>query len=318
MQRIAIIDMGTNTFHLLVADLCPPAGWKIVHRDIEAVKIGLSGINEGLITESAFQRALGAMARFAKSVGPLGVTATYAFGTSAFRNARNAPELISEIRAQTGIIVEVIDGDKEAEFIFAGVSAAVEMGEQPSLVMDIGAGSVEFIIGDRQRILWKRSFEIGGQRLLEKFQKHDPILMEEIEALESYLEATLGDLLASLSELQPRVLIGSSGTFDTLSDIFRIRKKIPGIHDAPETPLSLEAFHEIYQELIRKNRAERMQIEGMVELRVDLIVVSCCLIHFVLKKHQFDRIRVSSFSLKEGVLAKLAAHFDNAASQHRE
>lgn len=310
MQRIAIIDMGTNTFHLLVADLYPPGQRKIIHRDIEPVKIGLSGINDGLITESAFQRALRAMARFAKSIGHLGATTTYAFGTSAFRNARNAPELISKIRAQTGIVVQVIDGDREAEFIFAGISAAIEMGRQPDLVMDIGAGSVEFIIGNQEEIFWKQSFEIGGQRLLERFQKHDPILPEEILALDAYFEKSLHPLWEACEKIHPGALIGSSGTFDTLSDIWCIQHQYACQPEAAERPLSVDGFFQIYEDLIRKNRDERMQIPGMIELRVDMIVVTSCLIRFVLEKHPFKKIRVSTWSLKEGVLDRLAKGMD--------
>lgn len=310
MRRIAIIDMGTNTFHLLVADIPAPGQWKIIHRDIEAVKIGLSGINEGLITESAFQRALQAMARFANSIGHLDVTATYAFGTSAFRNARNAPELISKVRAQTNIVVQVIDGNREAEFIFAGVSAAVEMGRQPDLVMDIGAGSVEFIIGNREEIFWKQSFEIGGQRLLERFQKHDPILPEEILALDAYFEKVLHPLWEACEKTHPDALIGSSGTFDTLSDIWCIRHECTPEPEVAERPLSVDGFFQIYEELIRRNRDERMQIHGMIELRVDMIVVTSCLIRFVLEKHSFKKIRVSTWSLKEGVLDRLAKGMD--------
>jgi exopolyphosphatase/guanosine-5'-triphosphate,3'-diphosphate pyrophosphatase len=100
--------------------------------------------------------------------------------------------------------------------------------------------------------------------------------------------------------------VGSSGTFDTLSDIFCIRKKIPRTFDESETPLSFQGFYEIYEDLIRKNRRERMQIEGMIEMRVDMIVVACCLVRYILENHRFEQIRVSTYSLKEGVLAKLA------------
>lgn len=305
MQRIAIIDMGTNTFHLLVADLYPSGQWKIIHRDLEAVKIGLSGINEGLITESAFQRALQATARFAKSLARLSVNATYAFGTSAFRNARNAPQLISEIKIQTGVDVQVIDGDREAELIFAGASAAVAMDWQSHLVMDIGAGSVEFIIGNCEKIFWKRSFEIGGQRLLEKFQKHDPILPEEILALDAYFEESLHPLWDACEKAHPETLIGSSGTFDTLSDIWCFQRQRFPDPEASERPLSVDGFFHIYDQLIRKNREDRMRIPGMIELRVDMIVVTSCLIRFILEKHPFKKIRVSAWSLKEGALTAL-------------
>jgi exopolyphosphatase/guanosine-5'-triphosphate,3'-diphosphate pyrophosphatase len=102
------------------------------------------------------------------------------------------------------------------------------------------------------------------------------------------------------------VLIGASGTFDTLSDIYCARESITKGDNDPETPLTFDAFHQISQEIFCKNRTERMDIPGMIEMRVDMIVVTCCLIRFILSKYQFEKIRVSSYSLKEGVLASLA------------
>ena len=305
MTKIAIIDMGTNTFHLLLAAVGPD-GYNILYRDHEAVRIGMSGINEGFINPQACQRAIDAMKKFREIIDKNGISIIHAFATSAFRNARNGDELAKEIKNQTGIAVRTIAGDEEADLIFAGTRAALDLENEVSLVMDIGAGSVEFIIGDNARVLWKQSFEIGGQRLLEKFQKHDPIHPSEVRSLDVYFEGILTPLLTALAEHHPATLVGSSGSFDTLSDIFCIRRKIPRTYNEPETPLTPEGFYEIYHELITKDREQRMKIGGMISLRVDMIVVASCLIRFVLERHSFARIRVSSYSLKEGALAVLA------------
>jgi exopolyphosphatase/guanosine-5'-triphosphate,3'-diphosphate pyrophosphatase len=155
-------------------------------------------------------------------------------------------------------------------------------------------------------VFWKQSFEIGAQRLLEKFQKHDPILPAEIDELVVYFELALIPLWAALQKYQPEILVGSSGTFDTLSDIFCITHDICKSSEEIETPLTLEGFYDIHRELLLKNREERLQIPGMIEMRVDMIVVASCLIKFLLEKHPFNRIRVSTYSLKEGVLAHLS------------
>src|SRR5690606_427068 len=102
----------------------------------------------------------------------------------------------------------------------------------------------------------------------------------------------------------PTVLVGSSGTFDTLSDIYCCRHGIQPNVRTPEIPLTQAGFFEIYDELIKKNRDERMAVQGMIALRVDLIVVGCCLIRFLLERHPFEGVRVSTYALKEGVLAK--------------
>jgi exopolyphosphatase/guanosine-5'-triphosphate,3'-diphosphate pyrophosphatase len=303
-SKIAIIDMGTNTFHLLIAE-ADERGYHIVSRDRLAVKIGMGGINEGIITEEGLHRALLAMQSFKNTMEQSGITKVFAFGTSALRNARNGEEVVKKIKALTDIDVNIISGDKEAEYIYMGVKAALHMEREKSLIIDIGGGSVEFIIGDNDHIFWKQSLEIGAQRLLEKFHKSDPITPDEIEALNIYFEKALVPVFDALKIHQPEILIGSSGTFDTLSDIFCITHDINKSAEEIETPLSIPGFYEIYQELIHKTRAERMNMPGMIEMRVDMIVVACCLIRYLLEHHAFKRIRVSTYSLKEGVFASM-------------
>lgn len=304
MNRIAIIDMGTNTFHLLVADE-RAGGFRIVHRDRLSVKIGMGGINRGLITSDAIQRAQLALQSFKNTIDTMKVGRVYAYGTSALRNAANRREIVDTIAGLTGIEVNLISGDQEAEFIYQGVRSALNLGTDKSLIIDIGGGSVEFIIADNHRIFWKESIEIGAQRLLEKFQRHDPILPAEVASLDNFFTQKLNSLKAAMHLHPPVALVGSSGTFDTLSDIFC---ETHGIHKTPdeiETPLTIEGFYDIYHDLLTKNREQRMLIPGMIEMRVDMIVVACCLIRHILEAHSFLRIRVSTYSLKEGVLASM-------------
>jgi len=303
MKRVAIIDMGTNTFHLMLATITLE-GFKINSREKVPVKIGVGGINQGYITDEGIERAVRAMKAFRKTIIDERVETAWAFGTSALRNARNGEHVIKRIEAETGIKTQIITGLQEAEYIYKGARAAIKMGSEKSLIMDIGGGSVEFIIGNDNQIFWSHSFEIGGQRLLEKFQKHDPITQEETAALFKFFKDELVLLHTAINNHNPKILIGSSGTFDTLSDIYCLKNNLP-INDAPETPFDMEAFDDIYVELLSKDRSARMRIPGMIEMRVDMIVVACCLIKYILVNHTFDRVRVSSYSLKEGVLASI-------------
>jgi exopolyphosphatase / guanosine-5'-triphosphate,3'-diphosphate pyrophosphatase len=303
-SKFAIIDMGTNTFHLLLAE-ADEKGYRITHRDRLAVKIGKGGINQGYITEEAVHRALVAMSSFKNTIYQHSIQEVYAFGTSALRNAVNGHDVARRIKELTGIDVNIISGDQEAEYIYMGVKTALGLEKDKSLIVDIGGGSVEFIIADNDRIFWKRSLEIGAQRLLEQFQHHDPITPHELAQLDSYFEKALTPLFEALQEYPADILVGSSGTFDTLSDIFCARHDIHKTPEEVETPLTIEGFYQTYYELILKDRQERLQIPGMIEMRVDMIVVACCLIRFLLERHTFSRIRVSTYSLKEGVLASL-------------
>lgn len=302
MPTVAIIDMGTNTFHLLIARVDGQP--EVLLRDREAVKIGKGGINNGAINEEGARRAMKAMIRFRRIIDQHKVDHIVAYGTSAVRNAVNNQDIIDGIRAATGIDVTVIDGNEEAELIYKGVTLALDTGNEPAMMVDIGGGSVEFIIGTRRGILWKQSLEIGGQRLLEKFHHTEPITVRELEALETYLDDQLKPVMAALELHQPKTLVGVSGTFDTLSEIYCRRKNLPYRETDPETPIGLDLVHHIIEEIIANNKEARMRIPGMIEMRVEMIVVACCLVRLLLKKYSFLQLRVSTYSLKEGALTK--------------
>jgi exopolyphosphatase/guanosine-5'-triphosphate,3'-diphosphate pyrophosphatase len=302
-MRTAIIDMGTNTFHLLIAEV-DQKGFRFLHEQREATRIGAGGINDGRITDEAIGRALNTLQKFKKVILEYEVASTMAFGTSAVRNATNANEFVQQIHTITGIQTKIISGEEEASLIYEGIRLAMDVGEEDSLIMDIGGGSVEFIIGNKNEIRWKQSFEIGGQRLLDKFKPQDPILAEEINLISQYFQEKLVSLFEAIKTFNPRTLVGSSGSFDTFSEIHCLKNGMI-YPKTPETPLTFESFDQIHQELISKTRKQRMQIPGMIALRVDMIVVASCLVKFLLERNQFKKIRVSSFSLKEGVLSRM-------------
>ena len=170
--------------------------------------------------------------------------------------------------------------------------------------MDIGGGSIEFLIANQNTVFWKQSFEIGGQRLVDKFHRNDPIKSEEIEELEQYLNTQLAELWEQTSIHDPGCLVGSSGTFDTLSEIYQFKNGAQINKEATEFPFDFQYLEGISQEIINKSKDERLRIPGMIELRVDMIVVAVILIRYILKTTRIKDIRVSAYALKEGVLLK--------------
>jgi len=301
-KKIAVVDLGTNTFHVLLARVAEEEA-EIFYRERVAVMIGKGGITQGIINEEAQERALQALRHFRTIIDQENITEIHATATSAFRNAHNGMALVKRIKDETGIDIRVITGDEEAAYIYYGVKEALDIGPENVIVMDIGGGSVEFIICNQQHIYWKQSFEIGAQRLLDLFQPSDPILPEEITRLEEYFTEQLQPLALAVADYQPVTLIGSSGTFDTLSEMYQHRiNQLAPPSDATELPLSYEGYFAIAREITSKNREERLKIPGMIEMRVDMIVVACALLSFVIKQFQLNDIRISAYALKEGVL----------------
>ncbi|MGV3558154.1 Ppx/GppA phosphatase family protein [Larkinella arboricola] len=300
-MKQAVIDLGTNTFHLMITD-----GGQTLFRESRPAKIGKAGINQGIITEEATERALVVLWYFRDVLNQhqVPVEQAVAIGTSAIRNAGNQTEFIDRVRQETGIRIRSISGDEEAGYIYAGVRAAGTLDDQMALVVDIGGGSVEFILCTQQRIYWKQSFEIGGQRLLERFMETDPISPSAISRMNRYFQEQLLPLTNAIHQYPPVVMVGSSGSFDTLIDMLFVQEKghWPA-EDQTASELPLDAFYRFYELLLTRNHDERMQLPGMIELRVDMIVVGVCLIDYLLRTYGIRQIRVSTYSLKEGVLA---------------
>lgn len=301
-QRLGIIDMGTNTFHLLITEIVDGKAHTLVNEK-SAVGLGKGGINQGIITDEAIARALTTLKDFRIMLDAHHVSQVIATGTSAVRTAKNKHVLIDRIKTEVNIQVEVIDGPREAELIFRAVQEAISMEDSLYLAMDIGGGSVEFIIGDSKKIVWKQSFEIGGQRLIERFHVHDPIRESDRLEMHNYLDSILKPLDEAIKKYKPIQLIGCSGTFDTLAEmnIQHHREKII-LEKQTSYLMSIADFKRIRNQMIHSTRAERLTFGGMIELRVDMVVVAMCLIEHVLVFLKANSIMVSTYSLKEGVL----------------
>lgn len=301
-QKAAVIDIGTNTFHLVLVELIRD-GFNVIYKEKVPVKLGQGGINQDQIAPEALKRAYHTLQHFKNLIDGEQIDRIFAFATSAVRNAKNGQDFVQEVKSRIGIDIKVISGEEEALLIYEGIKLSGSLNGQTELMMDIGGGSVEFIIGTSQEVFWKGSFEIGGQRLLELFHHHDPILTVEIHRLHGYLEEKLQSLLQAIETYHPTSLVGASGTFDTLTDIYyesMLQCKLTGQH-AFELPVS--EFHRIYQLLLTKNREERLQIPGMIPMRVDMIVVASSLIDFILKHIAVESITCSHYALKEGAIA---------------
>ncbi len=305
-RKAALIDMGTNTFHLLLVEI-NGVGFKTIYKEKIAVKLGQGGISQNQLAPEAQKRAFHTLKHFKNLIDGEHIDQVFAFATSAVRNAENGAEFVEKVREDIGIHINVISGEQEAQLIYEGINLSGSLNGHTNLMMDIGGGSVEFIIGTSQEVFWKRSFEIGGQRLLDAFHYHDPILPEEVEKLEAYCQEKLQPLIEAIQLYKPTGLVGASGTFDTLTDIYfesMLQCKLTGQH---VFELPTVDFERIFQLLKTKNRSQRLQIPGMIPMRVDMIVVASCLIEFILRYVPVEAIVCSHYSLKEGAVSRLLA-----------
>lgn len=305
-MRIAIIDLGTNTFNLLIGEMSDQNNFRKLYSNRIAVKLGEKSINSNFIEKVPFQRGIEALVKMNYDIQSHQVDKVFAFATSAIRGAVNGNEFVYEVKKETGIEVEVISGDREADLIYLGNRAAVKMNKSLSLIMDIGGGSTEFIIANENKIYWKKSFLLGAARLLEKFNPSNPIQKSEIDKIFGYWDVELFELNKALKQFPVLELIGSSGAFDSIVEMLSFRNP-SGFPDTRATEFSVDIadFFKLNEELKESTIEKRNQMKGLLPMRVDMIVISSLFIEYVLKRYSLTHFRVSSYSLKEGALMEI-------------
>lgn len=302
-MKIAVIDIGTNTFKLMIVRVHDNGSFSLIAKDRIPVKLGEGGINNGIIAHAPFLRGIKAMRTLREKMVRFEPDQVLAFATSAIRSASNGKDFVRKVKAETGIDIKIISGEREAELIYYGVREALDIGEEKALIMDIGGGSTEFIIADRNRIWWKHSFDLGASRLLEIHNPSDPITRPEIKRLRKYLDEQLS-LLWGACELYPvTTLIGSSGSFDSLAEMIWYRFR------TEENPLVKTEYHFdtghfelIYKQLVESTIEKRYKMKGLAAMRVEMIVVAVIMIRHVFKQLNLSAMRLSTWSLKEGML----------------
>lgn len=300
---IAILDFGTNTFNLLIAQR-QNRGFEIIHTSKQPAKLGKGGINANRITKDAFERGYIAIQNHLETLKRFRVEEVRAFATSAIRNASNGQQFVDEVERRFGIRTRVIPGEREAELIYKGVRQAVRITSSKTLILDIGGGSNEFILCNSNGILWKHSFELGMARIIELFHISDPITHEEIQALETYFRHELEPLFQMVRTEKPKILVGASGSFDTFYALMRHRKGLVA-DEGHGHEIPIPEFRKLHRLLVRSTLEQRKAMPGMEPVRVEMVVAAVIFVSFVIRSCNLKKLVQSDFALKEGVISEL-------------
>ncbi|HMW97122.1 MAG TPA: hypothetical protein PJ983_07720, partial [Flavobacteriales bacterium] len=250
------------------------------------------------------ERALVALRELMDVARSYGAACVKGFGTSALRSARNATDLSTRAKALFDLDISVITGEQEAELILAGVRQAVSFGTRPMLVMDIGGGSIEFILATDKALMWKRSFELGATRLLERFTPSDPLTIDEQFRLVTYLDTQLEPLFAVMDRHWPAALVGSAGSFDTLAELVALERGDTWAPDQVTMTFSNIEFDAVKERIIGSTRAERVVIKAIPEYRVDTLPLALIAMERVIA-HGIEELRWSRYALKEGAAVRM-------------
>ena len=299
----SVLDLGTNTFSLLVAQF-EHGLIKPIYRTSIAVKLGEGGINEGVIRPEPFKRGIAAIQQLYLLAKDHGSKHIFAVATSAIRSASNKQDFLDEVFSLTNISIEVINGEEEAELIYKGVMNSIPFTD-PVLIMDIGGGSTEFIIGDKEGIFWKKSYDLGVARILDLIKPSNPIKEEEVMHVNNLFLNVLHELKTHSAQHSLNTLIGVAGPFESYIEMISSKFNQPYEPSNAYLEIDLTKSKTIHNELISSTYNDRLRMDGLLDYRADMMVLSSIFIQFIIGYLNISEVFVSTATLKEGVIYSL-------------
>lgn len=294
-MRKAVIDLGTNTFNLLIADVFA-SNFELVHTEKDGVSLGMGGINHNRIADEALVRGFNALKHFKSVCSDYQVQEIHAFGTSALRDASNSFEFLHKVQTELGIEIQIISGELEAELIYKGVKWSYDFAE-PAVIMDIGGGSTEFVFADENGITDLVSLNIGVSRIYQHFHFSDPLSKEDVSNIEDWLDEKANGFFDGKQE---HILIGASGSFETFYELIH-NEPFPSKIDAVE--ISINELNDSLAAIISSTQEERDLNDWIIPIRKRMAPIAAVKTRWVLNKLDIQRVFISPCSLKEGALA---------------
>ncbi|MEM7095902.1 MAG: Ppx/GppA phosphatase family protein [Actinomycetota bacterium] len=301
--HVAAIDIGTNSFHLLVAEVGDDGEFSVLTTEKETVRLGEGPGDIRELSPAAMERGIAALKRFAAIAASFDASVD-AVATSAVREADNGSEFVERAREEAGIRVEVIPGVEEARLIHLGVLQALPLFDRQLLLVDIGGGSTEFLIGKSGRTLAARSIKLGHLRLTNRFFPNGDITADGIDECRQFVRAFLSPIAASLGPLGHQVAVGSSGTATSIGEMIRLRRTGDTGSPGLDVRIDRDGLEELIAELTQwPSAAERAEnVEGLSVRRSDVIVAGALLLHEIFLALDISEMVTSPFALREGVL----------------
>jgi exopolyphosphatase/guanosine-5'-triphosphate,3'-diphosphate pyrophosphatase len=300
--RIAAFDLGSNSFHLLVADAHADGTFEPLVRDKEMLRLGSVVAATGEVGAAAGAAAVDVVGRFRALAESLGAEEMVACGTAALREARDSAAVVDRIEADTGIKVRVISGREEARLIFRAVRASVVIDPGPALALDLGGGSLELMVGDATRMAWSASVKLGVGRLTTDLVRGDPPTGGDRRRVVHAVSTALGRLLPDISRLGPRFAIGSSGTLETLIRLAAGRRGGPVPVSVNQLTVTARELDALAQDLLRMTSTERAALPGVDARRADLLPAGALLVMTVLDLTGLVEFVGCEWALREGMV----------------
>jgi exopolyphosphatase/guanosine-5'-triphosphate,3'-diphosphate pyrophosphatase len=301
-MRIAAIDIGTNSIHMIVVQVRPDLSFEVIDREKDMVRLGAGGLDGRSLTPSAVTAALQTLAKFKRLAESHKVDEIIAAATSATREADNGGDFIAEVDREIGIRIKVISGSEEARLIHRAAGYGVDVGGSTAVVVDIGGGSVEITHGTATHLNVGRSFKTGVIRLTERFVRTDPLSKHDQRRLVKHLHKEMGEYLDSLAGRGFDRVIGTSGTILSLGTMAVAAETGEVPEDVRNRRVPAKALRRLRDRILEADLEERLLIPGLDPRRADLSVAGVVLFDTIVRRLGATEFTLCDLALREGLV----------------
>jgi exopolyphosphatase/guanosine-5'-triphosphate,3'-diphosphate pyrophosphatase len=301
-MRIAAIDIGTNSIHMIVVRVRPDLSFEVIDREKEMVRLGAGGLDGRSLTPTAMTSAIQTLAKFRRLADSHKVDQIVAAATSAIREADNGGDFIAEVDRKTGIQIRIISGTEEARLIHLAAVYGVHMGGSPAVVIDIGGGSIEVTLGTASHLSHARSFKLGVIRLTERFVRTDPLSLRDERRLVKHINKEIGGYLETIAGRRFDRVIGTSGTILSLGALALSEDGVVRDEALRNRRVTAKAIRRLRKRLSGADLDARLHMDGLDPRRADIAVAGSVLLDSVLRRLGADDITLCDLALREGLV----------------
>jgi exopolyphosphatase/guanosine-5'-triphosphate,3'-diphosphate pyrophosphatase len=302
VAKLAVIDIGTNSIHMVLAEILPDASYKLVDRFKDMTRLGNSAFATRQLSDEAIARGLDVLKTLVTLARNKGFDRIVAVATSAVREARNGGDFIDLVEEQTGIKARVISGTEEARLIYLGVKHSIALPEGPTIVVDVGGGSVELIVGNRSGLMHAKSLKLGAIRLADQYLTRTPPTESMIRTLGETVTAQLKGALESFNVKRFDTLIATSGMAGNLAEVIYLRQTGRPLPQLNLATISLKDIRAMEDELARSTVKARLAIPGLDPKRVDTLLPATVVLRRLLELSGLDEMTLCDKAIREGII----------------
>lgn len=301
-MNLAAIDIGTNSIHMIIVKVISKHQFEVLVQEKEMVKLGVGVFANKMLSKEAFQKGLATISRYVQLADQYGVDHIITAATSATREAKNGREFLDKLIHEVGLSPQLISGNEEARLIFLAVRRAIDLQQDNTLVIDIGGGSTEAVVGNKDAVLFKNSMKLGVLRLLDRVGNQEPLTAEQQEELRAHVRELASAIMEGAKKVGFTRVVGTSGTIRNLGEAtLQFQGKEIGNSVNAEVIRSKD-LEKVVQRLLSLPPDKRTEVKGVNENRVDAIHLGGLLIVELLKMAKMKELTLSDASLREGLI----------------